>query len=257
MELTRALLNREETLRYLGYRGTEILPHTEKLIEDSMSQILELARPAYVYRRYSIWRPAERTEEKRILVKGTNLCLTGEDICRHLEGCAELYLLCATIGAFVDRQIRLKMVTDPAAGVVLDSCGSVAVEQVTEAAEQEIEREVTAEGKQITWRFSPGYGDLPLELQQEIADILDLHRRLGVSVSEDMLLAPSKSVTAIIGVMDTPVWMESEKEAEKADREANKEKEVDTKRIQEKCERCSNRERCNFYVKGKSCRGGR
>ena len=86
MELTRALLNREEILRYLGYRGTEILPHTEKLIEDSMSQILELARPAYVYRRYSIWRPAERTEEKRILVKGTNLCLTGEDICRQLEG---------------------------------------------------------------------------------------------------------------------------------------------------------------------------
>ncbi len=222
MELTRKLLKKEEVLRYLGYQGTEIPPHTERLIESCILETLKLVRPSYLYRRYPIRQSAEG-----ILVEGTTLCMSGEDIRRRLEGCAEIYLVCATVGAFVDKQIRLKMVTEPAAGVVLDSCGSVAVEQVIEAAEREIEQEVEAEGKRITWRFSPGYGDLPLKLQQELADTLDLHRRLGVSVSEDMLLAPSKSVTAIIGVMET-AWQE---EGEKGS----------------KCERCQNRERCNFY----------
>lgn len=238
MEVTRKLLKKEEVLRYLGYQGTELPVHTERLIESCMLETLNLVRPSYLYRNYPI-----RETKAGIQVEGTTLCLTGKDIRTHLKNCQEVYLICATIGTFVDKNIRLKMVMEPAAGVVLDSCGSVAVEQVMEAAEQEIEREVRENGNYITWRFSPGYGDLPLSLQQELTEVLDTYRKLGVSVSEDMLLAPSKSVTAIIGVLNPPTDKETLSDLFETVKTEGK----------RKCDVCKNRERCNFYQKGKTC----
>ena len=233
MELTRNLLKKEEILRYLGYQGSEIPPHTERLIDSCILETLGLVRPTYLYRRYPVRETAEGIRVGCTQVEGTGICLTGEAVRKHLAGCREVYLLCATVGNFVDKNIRLKMVMEPAAGVVLDSCGSVAVESVMDAAEQEIERETEAEGKHITWRFSPGYGDLPLSVQRDMAEELDIHRKLGVSVGEDMLLSPSKSVTAIIGVMEPGA---SERTG------------------QDKCQVCLNRERCNLYSRGKNCR---
>ena len=44
-------------------------------------------------------------------------------------------------------------------------------------AEQEIEACVSSEGYHLTWRFSPGYGDLPLDTQKELVQVLDMHRK--------------------------------------------------------------------------------
>lgn len=232
MEITKKLIKKEEVLRYLGYRGSEIPPHTERLIDGCIIETLGMVRPSYLYQKYSI-----HTSGDGIHLDGTEIVLTGKDIQAHLNGCQEVYLLCATIGMFVDKNIRLRMVMEPAAGVILDSCGSVAVEQVVDAVEKEIEKEVMEQGKQITWRFSPGYGDLPLTIQRDIADILDIHRKLGVSVNEDMLMTPSKSVTAIIGVLE---------HASDCGKQEEGTKENGLIHIKEhKCERCKNRERCN------------
>lgn len=229
MELTRNLLKKSEVLRYLGYKGSEIPKNTERLIEGCILETLGMVRPSYTYRRFPV-----TESESGILVGDTGVCLTGEAVRKHLAGCQEVYLFCGTVGNFVDKNIRLKMVMEPSAGVVLDSCGSVAVEQVMEAAEQEIEQEAAAEGKHITWRFSPGYGDLPLELQRDFVELLDTHRKLGVGVSESFLLTPTKSVTALVGVLEAG--------SGQAGDSANS-----------KCDRCTNRERCNFHYHGKSC----
>ena len=58
--------------------------------------------------------------------------------------------------------------------------------------------------KKVRPRFSPGYGDLPLTLQPEICAALDVQRRLGIHVTESLLMIPSKSVTAVIGLSDRP-----------------------------------------------------
>ena len=55
-------------------------------------------------------------------------------------------------------------------------------------------------GKTLAARFSPGYGDLPLEFQREIFRALDVPRRIGVSLGSSCLMSPSKSVTAIVGI---------------------------------------------------------
>ena len=52
-------------------------------------------------------------------------------------------------------------------------------------------------------RFSPGYGDLPLSAQKNIFAVLDPERRIGLTLNSSLLMSPSKSVTAFVGLGNT------------------------------------------------------
>ena len=60
--------------------------------------------------------------------------------------------------------------------------------------------ELKENGLQLRPRFSPGYGDLPLDLQKDLFRVLDCSRKIGLTLNESLLMSPSKSVTAIIGI---------------------------------------------------------
>ena len=77
------------------------------------------------------------------------------------------------------------------------------MEQVCDKAEEEI----FADKPNLyrTWRFSPGYGDLPIDIQGDILNALNAQRRIGLTVTESSLLVPTKSVTAIIGISSDPI----------------------------------------------------
>ena len=138
--------------------------------------------------------------------------------------------MCATAGMELDRRVRRMMISEPDAAVVMDACGIQAVEQIADQAEAQIEKTVRREGLNTTWRFSPGYGDLPLELQRDFLRVLDTHRKIGVSLTESFLMVPAKSVTAVVGVTDI-----------RKDERKNK------------CDHCDNRENCGFRKRGTIC----
>ena len=218
-------LNREEILRYLGYKDSGITPQIEKLLDRCESETLKIIQPKYIYKRFPVTH-----ELSGICVGETGFVLRGKDIREHLKNCNEIFLLGVTAGIELDRKIRCYMVTEPDIGVVLDSCGIQAVEQIADMAEQEIEACVSSEGYHLTWRFSPGYGDLPLDTQKELVQVLDMHRKIGVSLTGSCLMVPSKSVTAILGISDT-----------KRDKRENK------------CDFCNNRQKCIFRKRGTRC----
>ena len=56
------------------------------------------------------------------------------------------------------------------------------------------------EGVSLLPRFSPGYGDLSLDFQREIFRLLSPERNIGVTLGERLLMSPTKSVSAIIGI---------------------------------------------------------
>ena len=218
-------LNKEEILRYLGYKDSGLTPRIESLLERCESETLQALTPKYVYKRFPI-----TFHEDGIHVEGTTLVFEGKDIVEHLKNCHEVVLMGATVGIGMDRAIKRAMISEPDAGVVLDSCGIQAVEQLADFVEHEIETMVEDEGFHLTWRYSPGYGDFPLETQRELVQVLDLSRKIGVSLSESCLMIPSKSVTAILGIQDT-----------KKDLRENK------------CDFCNNKERCLFRKRGTRC----
>ena len=52
-------------------------------------------------------------------------------------------------------------------------------------------------------RFSPGYGDWALEEQEKIFRLLHCAKTIGLTLTTGGIMAPTKSVTAVIGIDET------------------------------------------------------
>ena len=195
-EVSAVELDIGEALRYLGAgdHPTEELRRDVSAAADTLTGTL---RPRYVYRLYSI----RRTGEGEAL-EGSGVILPGETARRMLEGCDQAALLLCTLGAGFETLLRAWQARDMARAVLLDACGSAWVEAGCDQAERELAARFP--GRYLTDRFSPGYGDLSLELQRGLCAALDSQRRLGLHVTESLLLNPVKSVTAVIGISDRP-----------------------------------------------------
>jgi len=184
-----------DILRYLGYRNTAIPKALEELIKSCMELTLQTIQPKSIYHRYPI-----SVLSEGIAVSGTNIILKGKSLRNHLLESKEIFLLAGTIGIEMDKLIRTKMVSSPDEGVILDSCATTAIEMLMDQTENSIRDLCSQNEESITWRFSPGYGDLPLDTHINLLGALDTSRKIGLTVSRSLILIPSKSVTAIIGV---------------------------------------------------------
>lgn len=193
MDITLTHIPREEVLRYLGCPGTED-PATLALVEGCSARLLAAARPKWTYRVFDL---AVQTDGVRL---DCGLLLPGRDLAAHLRGCSRAALLAATLSAPVDALLRRAQAEDLAAAVALDCCATAAVEAVCDLAEAEIR--VRFPGCSFPFRFSPGYGDLPIELQDPILRLLDAPRRVGLCTTDRHILTPRKSVTAVLGISD-------------------------------------------------------
>ena len=108
--------------------------------------------------------------------------------------------LCGTLGVEFDRWQRALSLRSAADALFAQQLGLEAVERLMDRLEDEARAEVEATGAHLARRVSPGYGKWPLELSREILQALDATRQLGVTLSESLLLIPSKSVTALCEV---------------------------------------------------------
>lgn len=188
--------NINEILRYLGAGDTP--PDSLRQQADAIAQQLcRQLQPRYSYRLFPILR-----QGGRFFLPQTGITLAGHTATTMLESCDQAVLLCCTLGTEFDTMLRARQARDMAEAVILDACGSALVEAGCDAVQQELQERFP--DKYLTDRFSPGYGDLPLTLQPLICTALDARRRIGVHITPSLLLNPSKSVTAIIGLSHQP-----------------------------------------------------
>jgi len=136
--------------------------------------------------------------KKGIRLLGTDCFLKGNSILRHLKNAGECVLLCVTLGRTFDEEVNRQMVRNPGLGVILNACGIQAIEKLADTLQSEINERVKPFKTGV--RFSPGYGDLPLETQSDIIRILNTEKTIGVKLNENYLMNPMKSVTAICGL---------------------------------------------------------
>ena len=122
--------------------------------------------------------------------------LPGEDVHKHLTGCGQAILLAVTLGPGVDAQIRRAGVGDIAAGVASDALGSALAEQTADAAEAQLRQWAATEGKYLTGRFSPGYGDWDIAVQPLVAAALDTVRK----AAKEFLTAQAIPVENLSGI---------------------------------------------------------
>lgn len=206
-------LNRNEAVRYLGGAGIRLNYRMDVLMDECEKAVLEKASPKYLYVEKDLPCPQ---------------IMGGKDIESHLNGCEKAIVMCATVGSEVDKLIRISQISDMARAVVMDSLASVAVEQVCNAFDKIIAEKYS--DYNMTFRFSLGYGDYPIELQKIILQMLDAPKKIGLCTNDNFLLTPTKSVTAVLGLSKNPI-----------------------ERKKRGCAICNMRETCKFRRKGLHC----
>ena len=165
MAITVTRLNPDEVLRYMGCPPEKADGLLRGQVERCAQELLEVIRP-----RWS-WRAADLAlEEAGVRLEG-GLLLPGRDLKAHLSGCSRGAVFCATLGAEADALIRRTERLDMAKALTLDCCASAAVEEVCDQIERELQGHFP--GCSFPFRYSPGYGDLPLEVQGPLLDLLD------------------------------------------------------------------------------------
>ena len=181
--------------------GEEALDSLQAQMDLAEQQLLKAADPKAVYRIMNI--------EK------------------HLAECEKVAVMGATLGMGIDDLIRRAQIQDMSMAVILDCGASLLIEEVCDTFQAQIDAQTDG---YLTARFSPGYGDYPLEYQPLIIRYIDGQRKIGLNVTSNNLMVPRKSVTALIGISDHPV----------------------TGRLAT-CGECVLREKCTLRKEGKFC----
>lgn len=189
-------VDRGEVLRYAGCRkGGEA---EEALLDGCLSELGDRLRGRVCWEMFPLT-PLEGG--------GVDLgfARTGSKaLARRLSGCREGVVFAATVGLEMDRLIARYGGSSPARSLFFQAIGAERIEALCDAFCGRMKEELARQGRGVTVRFSPGYGDLPLALQREIFRVLDCPRRIGLTLNESLLMSPSKSVTALFGITDRP-----------------------------------------------------
>ena len=183
--------NIKEILRYSGCKDAD--ESVLSLVEECIGEVKEKISYKVCYRKFAI----KRTENCLDLGFAVT---NSKGLEKNLENCGEIVLFAATVGLEIDRIIAKYNRISPSKAVIFQAIGSERVEAVCDLFNAEIKEETRKDGKDTKPRFSPGYGDLPLSLQTDVFRVLDCPRKIGVTLNENLLMSPSKSVTAIIGI---------------------------------------------------------
>ena len=189
--------DKNEVLRYLGYRGQGLDRNMDGLVETLMDEIKDLIRERYDYKTFNISK-----DRDNLYIGNGRFKLIGNDIRRHLEGTDRCILMAVTLGHEVDTRIRYYEKVSMTKALILDACATMEIEKICNRICSEIEASLMEDNKRLTSRYSPGYGDLPLDIQKEFLALLGGEKSIGLTASSTSILIPRKSVTAIVGIVD-------------------------------------------------------
>lgn len=268
-------------LRYLGYGGQEIGRDLEQRLEEAAAACEDGLAPAGTFAVFDLapagfggqggGRAAEDGEPaapdgsavqdglaapdgggpvpqggpaapRGLALEGAELVLEGRDIARHLAGARACALMAVTLGAESERELARRGALSVTDALLYDAACTSLVESAADAVQADIAAHAAGRGLFAGDRFSPGYGDFPLAAQRPLLAAVDAGRRIGLTATEDSLLVPRKSVTAVVGLFEVP---NSAAAAAAADAPAGA----------GSCERCGMRARCPYAREGRTCYG--
>lgn len=190
--------NDRELLRYLGCKnGTVPDQNLTDLIAQCKQELEQAASPRVIWREYPLCIQDH-------IIDMTCLQTQSKSLERNLKDCERVLLFAATLGSRVDVLLHRYNMIQMSKAVVMQAASVAMLETFCDEQNQKLKEEYEEKGWYLRPRFSPGYGDFSLECQRQIAPALELNKRIGVTLTDSLLMAPSKSVTAVIGVSRLP-----------------------------------------------------
>lgn len=178
--------NRKEIRRYAGISGES--PEIDSVMEECIEEASDKLTYKVCYTEFDI------TQKDGITDLGF-MKTESKDLTKNLDGCRKIVVFAATVGLELDRLIVKYGHVSPVKALMFQAIGAERIEALCDVFTEDI-----LSDEDVKPRFSAGYGDFPLEAQKNIFDVLEPARRIGISLNESLLMSPSKSVTAIIGI---------------------------------------------------------
>ncbi|MGL4345122.1 MAG: vitamin B12 dependent-methionine synthase activation domain-containing protein [Cellulosilyticaceae bacterium] len=188
----------EEVLRYIGVPKGKIKDDVlEQEILTVYQSLQGQIKPRSVWKKFKI-----SCSVDEVVFEGTNLRVKSEQLTNLLKNCEYCYVLAASLGITIDQEIARLQKCDMNKALIANACGIVLIEKVCDELETSWVQEM--EDKQyLTMRYSPGYGDVSVEIQEQLLGILNAQKAIGLTTTKSQMLIPSKSITAFVGISNT------------------------------------------------------
>ena len=183
-------VNRKEVERYLGYKGiNEIDEEVSKRIDECIADMQQQVVPKYTYKTFPIeWKFSFKLvpdadgkgshKEKSITCEFAGIKVSSGNLLKNLDGCAEIVLMAVTLGPAPDMLVRRAEVRDMLKAYTYQAVGAAMAE---------------------AWCDD---GDFSLEVQKDFERILEMPKTVGITLSDSLLMTPTKSITAVVGLTE-------------------------------------------------------
>lgn len=214
----------DDALRFMGVPKHGQSDELRRSVHDGFLKIQKIASPRSIWSRCSM----ELKHNASMTRLADYFDIESRDLLRLFSNSNSCLVMAVSLGSEVDRQISLAQRLNMLNGTILDACASVLADAYCDAVESEA-AESLKEGEFMTMRFSPGYGDVPVKASEDIIDMLNATKRIGLSMTGSYMMTPVKSVTALIGITN-----------KKEDRGRS-------------CSRCSSGPVCPYRKRGETC----
>ena len=226
-------IDKKEVLRYLEYNGQHIDEKLDCIIDECIKITKQKINPRYTLGVYSILK--EKNDDiYQIKFKDSNISINSKDLYELLDGCRECIILSTTLGIDIEKQIKINSYSNLTKSIIIDACATTAIEEFCDILQSNIEEKLRKEGKYITNRYSPGYGDLPIHINEDIINLLNTSKKICLTITKYKIMIPRKSVIAIIGITENKKTYK-----------------------QKSCSECSNYNTCKYKKEGDNygCKG--
>lgn len=183
----------ETTLRYVGARGTADV-QLRHMAEGCLREIQEDCAPAWR------WRMCAAQVGEGGICRLDDWTVSSKTLTIGLSDCDHAVLFAATLGAAADRMLLRQETADMGRAVVLQAAAVAFLEHYSDNCVAALRKRAAENGYYLRPRVSPGDGDFGLEQQRPLLNRLDAARRIGVTLTDALMLLPTKTVTAVIGL---------------------------------------------------------
>ena len=183
-------MNQSEILRYLRTNSKTQDEKILALVDEAINTIEKNVEPKSLYRIFDCRVTDDALIIDRCIFKSVRLA-------ENMSNCRRVVVFGATLGTNCDRLIKTAAATDIAKAMALQAAAAAKIEEVCDSLEETIKAE---HGVTLRQRYSPGYFDLDITEQKKLFSLIELTKRIGLTLTDTCEMVPSKSVTAFIGI---------------------------------------------------------
>ena len=188
LECEKVRIDAREARARLGQYSDDISPELSARTLACESVLRGAARVSYSY----LTLPVSYSDGCAVSIG--DITLHSRDLCRALRGADFASVFAVTLGAGVDRLLARQSRISQSDHFITDALASAMAEGAADAV-----CDLILSGAPSVVRFSPGYGDLSIDVQPLVLKLLQAEK-IGITLTHSGLMVPTKTITAIFGI---------------------------------------------------------